>query len=87
MLFGIALIYTTEFFHRNEFRMYKSIVRSSDFLKKNIPTYLSALESSFSVILDSSKEFIDSAKNQIFLQNLQLTREISDSFGKIKIGF
>ena len=87
MLFGIALIYTTEFFHRNEFRMYKSIVRSSDFLKKNIPTYLSTLESSFSVILDSSKEFIDSAKNQIFLQNLQLTREISDSFGKIKIGF
>ena len=87
IIFGTMLIYTTEFFHRNEFRMHKNIIRSSEFMEKNIPQYLATLESSISVILDSSKEFIDSAKNQIFLQNLQLTREISDSFGKIKIGF
>lgn len=101
----MALIYSAELLHRNEFKQYKQHLKSSEFIERKMPIYLNALEHSFSKIIgtnfpiitsntnqiitytDSSLVFLQSSKNQIYVQNLQITEDISNSFFLFNVGF
>lgn len=59
----MALIYSAELLHRNEFKKYKQHLKSSEFIERKMPIYLNALEHSFSKIIGITFPIITSNTN------------------------